>query len=70
MARSTCGSYRVRAATYSIAGRTIFTHVESHVNAGGMNKPCEPTANLTRIGSRYLVVVSGDKVVAGKKELQ
>ena len=68
--RCTHGSYLVHAVTHNIAGRTIITQLESHVKAGGMYKPYEPTANLIFIGPRYLGVVSDDKVVLGNKELK
>ena len=44
-------------------------NVASYVNAGGMYKPCEPTANFIHIGPRYLGVVSGD-IVVPDNELQ
>jgi hypothetical protein len=59
--RTCCTSwiFFVHAGTYNISARSIVTHVILVVPAVSTIIRCEPTANLTRIGPRYLAVVTG-----------
>jgi hypothetical protein len=66
----TSAPYRVHAATYVVAARSIVTRVQFAVPAVGTIIRCKSTANLIRIGPHYLGVVPCACAEPGNMELQ